>query len=264
MQRSLLLAVALILSAPAHAQQPGAGLSLQRAEQVRSSILAATHAPDFEKERMQLEVFRTLKGAGVRLSDVEAIEMAETARARGLPIEAVAAAAQLFDYGVPLSPQAAEYTVVMELLQRQALWDRTDGMERSAKAAEGRESGWPMIHIAQEFAADGQYERAIDLYTRGLARNPFTPTEAEIAAEADADSRAHRRAIEFYKLGKPPRRWEQLNVAQEATAMLNLGIAQFEMKRVDEARATWAAIKGNRAVETLAKVWIDLADASAN
>jgi len=90
MSRILLLLAALMLAAPASAQATRSALGAEREAELRASILAAVAAPDFRSVTMQLEVYRTLKEAGVTLSSAELIDMAEQARKRGLPGEALA------------------------------------------------------------------------------------------------------------------------------------------------------------------------------
>lgn len=98
-----------------------------------------------------------------------------------------------------------------------------------------------------------------DAFSKPLSKDDIE----KLAAEA---SRAHRRAIEFYRLELGGDQYAadlaalKLSPAELAVTQLNYGISLFKLKRVTEARATWSAISRSAAVEILAKVWIDLAD----
>ncbi|MEQ1785328.1 MAG: hypothetical protein ABMA14_28615, partial [Hyphomonadaceae bacterium] len=81
---SLLLVAALFLALPAGAQQSNAPVSAEQQAAQRASILAATQKADFKRSRQLLEVYRTLRAAGVTLTSAEAFEMGEYARYRGL------------------------------------------------------------------------------------------------------------------------------------------------------------------------------------
>ena len=80
MRLSLLLAAAMFLAAPAIAQQSNAPLSLEQQAALRESILSATQAADFKRSKQLLEVYRTLRAAGVTLTSAEAFDMGEYAR----------------------------------------------------------------------------------------------------------------------------------------------------------------------------------------
>ena len=95
MRLSLLLAAAMFLAAPAIAQQSNAPLNLEQQAALRGSILSATQAADFKRSKQILEVYRTLRAAGVTLTSAEAFDMGECARARGLSGEAADAFALL-------------------------------------------------------------------------------------------------------------------------------------------------------------------------
>jgi tetratricopeptide (TPR) repeat protein len=248
----VVLAALLMLSTPAFAQQ----------RDLRAEIMSATQAYDFDRPSMALEVYRTLRGAGLTLSNAEMIGMAEEARMRGLPVEAVSAAEPLFPDGVPAGDAAIEYAKIMESLRRQAAVDLARGLEDGVKAAEKRASRDVWFPIAQAFAGSGKNERAVAFYYRALTPDSSL-TEDSIPARAEELARAHRRAIEFYllelrqQLEKPP---AEVNKNKRGIIMLNLGISLFRLGLVDEARSVWMAIEGDGAVAILAAVWIGLAD----
>jgi len=262
MRSSLLLATVLMLAAPAVAQENNRPLSARQERDARVAIQQATLAPDFNAERMLLEVYRTLRGAGVTLSSAEAFAMGERARWRGLPGEA----AQAFSLLSADDEEFRQNIALIDAVRRQAEYDRDRGLERSAEAAGRKTSGHAMILVAEAFAGHGNYGRAIELYLIGLAKGQLAAIDsAKLEARAAIASKDYRRAIEFYRLGIPlVQLRERLTPTEVALARLNLGIAQFRLDQSDAARATWSSIQGSTAVEILAKTWIDFARSSAN
>lgn len=262
MRTSLLLATILMLAAPAVAQENNPPLSAKQERDARGAILQATLAPDFDDGRMLLEVYRTLRAAGVTLSSAEAFAVGERARWRGLSGEATEA----FSLLSADDEESRQNTALIEAIRRQAEQDRDGDLERSAEAANRRTSGHAMILVAEAFAGHGNYGRATELYLIGLAKGqPGAIDPAELEARAATASKEYRRAIEFYRLSIPAvQLQEQFTPAEVALAKLNLGIAQFRLNQIDAAHATWSSIQGSDAVEVLANIWIDLASASAN
>lgn len=262
MRSSLLLATILMLAAPAVAQENNRPLSAQQELDARVAILQATLAPDFDDSRMLLEVYRTLRAAGVTLSAAEAFAMGEQARRRGLPGEAAQAYALLSADDKEFHQNIA----LIDAVRRQAEYDRDQGLERSAQAASRKTNRQAMILVAEAFAGHGNYGRAIELYLIGLAEGqPAAIDPAELEAQAAIASKEYRRAIEFYRLGIPSVQLrERLTPTELALGQLNLGIAQFRLNQIATARATWSSIHGSAAVEVLAKTWIDLARGSVN
>ena len=265
MRLSLLLAAAMFLAAPAIAQQSNAPLNLEQQAALRGSILSATQAADFKRSKQILEVYRTLRAAGVTLTSAEAFDMGECARARGLSGEAADAFALLKSDDLEYRENGA----FIEHVQRNAALDRDGGVEKSADLARRRNDDYFSISVAEAFAGQGEFDRAVPFYETALSHN--LPGKNDVDARAAEASRLYQRSIEFYQLefkerpcgwsGSAPLRFcpDEL-----ATAQLNYGISLFKLKRVDEARATWSAITGSPCVEILAKAWIDIADRSAN
>ena len=262
MRTSMLVAIILMLAAPAVAQQDTPPLNAQQERDAREAILQATLTPDFEDSRMLLEVYRTLRAAGVTLSPAETFAMGEQARLRGLPGEA----AQAFALLSADDEEFRQNIALIDAVRRQAEYDRDRGLERSAEAASRKTSGEAVILVAEAFAGHGNYGRAIELYLIGLAEGqPAAIDPAELEARAAIASKEYRRAIEFYRLGIPlVQLRERFTPTEMALGQLNLGIAQFRLNQIDAAQATWLSIAGNTAVAVLAKIWIDLARSSAN
>ena len=277
MLKRLLVVAALTLPSPAVAQPDGSVMSREAQEQARAAIFAATAAPDFRRYQILLEVYRTLRAAGVTLSSAEALEMGEAARMRGLPIEAVEA------YGLlrPDDPEYRRNERLIAAIQVQAQEDRNGGVEKSVEPAKKRASGEPLNYVAQAFAGQGEHERAVELYQLALGRMQMAsdkqvasdrqPTAAERAAWASKQAKARGRSVEFYELEAKLNPGVvfgadcyQFSAIDLALAQLNYGISLFRLKRVAEARAVWNEISGNKAVEILADAWIDIANRSTN
>lgn len=239
------------------AQQPEAQSHAELPADLRAAILSATQAADFDRERMELDVYRALRGAGVTLSPAETVAMATAAVLRGYPGEAEAIAAELFVDGISKSAEAADFTGMMERIRHGAAQDREGGLARSVETAGNRYSADFWIVTGQAFAGAGDHERAVEYYTRGLILND--PSEAELAVLAAAASQEYRRAAEFYRLSLGPDR-RQLTPQGLALAHLNLGISLFKLGRVHEAHVMWTSIEGSDTVEILAEVWLGVAD----
>jgi tetratricopeptide (TPR) repeat protein len=283
MPRLLLVAAALFLVAPAMAQQSNAPLSVEQQTALRASILSATQAADFKRSKQLLEVYRTLRAAGVALTSAEAFDMGECARMRGNPNEAVIA------FGL-LTKDDAEYRqniVLIKHMQEQAAQDRATGIEEGFRIVQGRTDPWSFGVYGEVFAAVGLHARAIPIYERAFGFTVSDPTalkvndptklsDADIARLASEAARLHSRDVSFYSVELQQRRAGLLGVApkpftsgeftpaDKALIQLNYGISLFRIGRIADARATWSAIGCSPTVENLAKAWIDIADISEN
>lgn len=247
-----------LLAMPAAAQQPG--LRAEQERGARALVNAATQAIDFDERLMGLDVYRALKGAGLELSTSETIAMAREAFSRGFPAEAEAALVALFPAGEPRDAEAAGFESMAENIRRAAAQDRNGGLEDTVASAEYQYSAQLWITTAEAFAGADDHVRAVEYYLRGLILHD--PTASELEAIATRASQEHRRAVDFYRLALGPDR-HVMTPPQLARVRLNLGISLFKLGRVQEARTTWASIEGNLAVETLAQVWIGVADRAA-
>lgn len=270
MIRFLLLVAALTLAAPALAQRAGVTPGIVSEQEIRTAILTAQQAPDFRASDMQLEVYRTLRAAGVVLSSAEAFEMGDSARVRGNSFEAAAAFALLGSD----DPEYLRNEGLIAHAQEQARQDRRSGMDQSIAAAQKRCSPQMWADVAEFMAGGGDDERAIEFYEHALNFRESDPAQfgdAEIDRRAAEASRITGRSIVFHRLELVQQRsgvsgWgpKQLTPAELVLVKLNYGISLYRLKRVAEARATWAAIDGNAAAGILAKAWIGIADRSAN
>lgn len=264
MVRLGLFVVAMLLATPASAQP--SRLSAEQEREVRASVKVATEAVDFNEDLMRLDVYRALRGAGVALSTTETIAMARDAFMRGYPGEAETVALALFPDGVPRDAEAAGFEGMAKEIRRAAAEDREGGLERGIADAEHPRQArhvysadyW--ITMAVAFAGADDHVRAVEYYQRGLIVHD--PDKLQLEAMARKASQDPRRSIEFYRLSLGPDR-RALTPSGLALAQLNLGISQFRLDRVEEARTTWAAIEGSSAVEALAQVWIGVADRAA-
>lgn len=281
MRKSLLLVAGLFLAAPAVAQQSNAPLSLEQQTALRASIMAATQTADFKRSKQGLEVYRTLRAAGVTLTSAEAFDMGECARMRGNANEAVSAFGLLTKDDV----EYQQYILLIKKMEEQAAEDRATGIEEGFRMLQGRTDAWSWGVYGETFAAVGLHARAIPLYEHALgfkvsdstklkANDPTKLSDADIAKQAAEAARLHGRDASFYSvelqqrraglLGPEPFTSEDFTPADKARIQLNYGISLFRIGRIADARATWSAITASPSVEILAKAWIDIADRPAN
>ena len=166
-----------------------------------------------------LDVFRALQGAGVKLKPDEQFALAEAARNRGIPIEAAAA----WDVLVKANdPQAVKAKDLVAKLNADAAADKAGGLAKGEAAAATRASGEQFGINAEAYMANGNYPKAIELFQKGIAKG-----------EMDAG------AVDLIKL--------------------RLGIAQFKGGKKADAVKTWQAIKADNGAAWLAKSWLAIA-----
>ena len=223
MRQHLLLAAALLLAAPAIAQQSNAPLSLEQQTALRASILAATQVADFKPSMQLLEVYRTLRAGGVTLTPLEEFDMGSEARKRGLAIEAaemMSSAAQR-DEGIRKANEG-----LLRHTREMAKRDRETGLEASVRMAAGRADRSFYASVAEAFAGAGDHARAVPLYERALefkvsdpaplnVEDPTKLSDADIAKRASEAARLHGRDASFYSVELQQQRSGLLSMAPQ-------------------------------------------------
>ena len=166
-----------------------------------------------------LDVFRAMQASGVKLKSDELFALAESARNRGIPIEAAAAWDTLVKANDPL---ATKNKGLADKMKADAANDKAGGLAKSEAAAATRASGEQFGIAAEAYMANGNYPKAIELFQKGIAKGEMDPS-----------------AIELMKL--------------------RLGVAQFKGGKKADAVKTWQAIKADNGAAWLAKSWMAIA-----
>jgi tetratricopeptide (TPR) repeat protein len=162
----LLSVLCLLFAAPAaFAQDPP-----KNELDLRTQIESARSAQEFDGHRGELDVLRTLAGAGVQLSPAEMLDLGREALFSGLSIEAEAALTSLAaaDNALLAEPSNAR---MWNLAKMEAAQDRGGAVEEDAALVDA--SRFPMsqqmVLIAESLLAMGEHQRAINMFRTALA-----------------------------------------------------------------------------------------------
>ncbi|MBU6318152.1 MAG: hypothetical protein KGS00_00745 [Alphaproteobacteria bacterium] len=188
----------------------------------RALVERATKEPKYNRTQTQLDVFRALVAAKVDLKQEEQLAMGEQALSRGLPAEAEKIFAPLIKSGAigGASDKNAERNKrLYAQAQAGAKSDAAGDLAQSEKEAATAPTGMMFVDTGEGYMTTGDTAKAIDLITKGLAKGG-------------------------------------MDEGQVALAKLRLGIAQFKAGKKDDARKTWAEVKGDNGAAVLAKNWI--------
>lgn len=187
----------------------------------RMLIERSRKEPNYRSNDAQLDIYRALQAADVKLKSEELFEMAEAARNRGLVIEA----ANVWDMLAKANdPLVAKNKALMDNVKKQAATDKASGLAASEASAATRVSGEQFASTAEGYMATGNYAKAIDLFQKGIAKG-----------EMDAGK------IDLIRV--------------------RLGVAQFKAGKKDDAKKTWQSIKADNGAAWLAKSWLAIAKA---
>ncbi len=170
----------------------------------------------FAEERLRLDVYRLRRAVGVALDAGELGDMAYRAQQAGLPAEAQA----LLDEGYAAGllgkhANAAADQKLRETSAKAAAQDRAGLAEGEAAALKGKD-GNAALSLGLAVSAAGGHERALALMTQGRA------------------------------LG---------GLRRPDDALLHLGLVQWRAGKLDDARRSFAAVKGSDGVADLARLW---------
>jgi len=187
-------------------------------------IERARKEPKFKPNDAQLDVYRTLDQAGVKLSPQDKVDMGELALNRGMASESERILAPLFQDGTlggASDKNADRSKRLYTKAQTDAKFDRDGGLAQSEKDAAAKPTGDVYAITGESYMSAGNYDKAIELMKKGLEKG-------------------------------------QLEPGIEQLVKLRLGIAQFKAGQKDEARKTWSEITGDNGSAWLAKVWTSL------
>ncbi len=192
-------------------------------------IERARREPTFKGNDAQLDVYRTLDAAGVKLAPEAKLEMAELALNRGMAIEAERIFAPLFKDGTvggAGDKNADRNKRLYAKAQADAKFDREGGLEQSEKDAATKPTGEVYAITGESYMSAGNYEKAIEVMKKGLEKGQLEPGTQELVK-------------------------------------LRLGIAQYKAGQKDAARQTWSEVKGDNGSGWLARVWTAISKVQA-
>lgn len=190
---------------------------LNKPEYWRPLIERARKEPKFKSAEAMLDVYRTLEAAKVPLKPEEQRDMGEMALNAGMSVEAERVLAPLFTGG-PVDAATEPYRRFYVKAQADAKADKAGGLAQSEKEAASKPTGVVYIRTGESYLGSGDYAKAADLIQKGLEKGSLEPGMVELAK-------------------------------------LRLGIAQLKTGQKEEARKTWAEVKGDNGSAWLAKVW---------
>ncbi|MDZ4760737.1 MAG: hypothetical protein SGJ21_06665 [Alphaproteobacteria bacterium] len=187
----------------------------------RALIERAAKEPKYSRTATQLDVFRAMVAAGVKLKTEEQMAMAEAALSRGLPSEAEKVFEPLFKTGAvggADDKNAARNNGLYTRAKADAKADAGGGLADSEKSAATATSGQVFVETGEAYMGLGDHAKAVELINKGIAKGG-------------------------------------MDEGQLALAKLRLGIAQFKAGQKDDARKTWAEVKADNGAAVLAKNW---------
>jgi len=172
--------------------------------------------PTYRSREVELDVFRAMEGAKVRLKPDEQFQMAEAARNRAIPIEAANAWAVLVKAG---DANATKNKALIDSVNKAAAADKATELAKSEVTAATRASGEPLATVAEGYLASGNAAKAIEVFNKAIAKGEMPPATADLVK-------------------------------------LRLGVAQFKGGKKADAVKTWQSIKADNGAAWLAKAWI--------
>jgi tetratricopeptide (TPR) repeat protein len=190
----------------------------------RPLIEGAKREPKYKREEGLLDVYRALEQAKVPLTPQQQQEMGEIALNSGMAIESERVLAPLFAAGTlggPGDAQADRNKKFYAKAQADAKADKAGGLAQSEKEAANKPTGAVYVSTGESYLGAGDYAKAAELLKKGLEKGGLEPGAADLAR-------------------------------------LRLGIAQMKGGQKEEARKTWAEVKGDNGSAWLAKVWTAL------
>jgi hypothetical protein len=192
---------------------------LNKPEYWKPLIEGAKRQPKYKRDEALLDVYRALEQAKVPLKPEEQRDMGEIALNAGMSIEAERVLAPLFGNGAGGSdPDAERYRKIYAKAQNDAKADKAGGLAQSEKEAASKPTGVVYVRTGESYLGAGDYAKAAELMKKGIEKGQLEPTTLELAK-------------------------------------LRLGIAQMKAGQKEEARKTWAEVKGDNGSAWLAKVW---------
>lgn len=178
----------------------------------------------FAEERLMLDVYRLRQAVGIAPSAAELGDMAYRANQAGLPAEAQQLLDGGFDSGLlGKDANAAADRKLREAATKAATQDRNTVADSEAGAARAKD-GNAAYGLGVALSGAGNHERALALISQGLAKG---------------------------------------GLRRPDDAQLHLGVAQWRAGKIDEAKASMAAVKGSDGTADLARLWLLYLDSPA-
>jgi hypothetical protein len=187
----------------------------------RALIIRAEKAPKFKRNDSQLDIYRAMAGAKIKMKTDDLKGFGEQALSRKMPIEAEAVFKPLFDNGTlggASDKDAVRNKRLFDSAVAGAKDQKATGLAAAEKAAATAPTGWQYVEAGEQFMTSGDHAKAITLIRQGITKG-----------------------------GMPPE--------TVALAQLRLGIAQLKSGDKEGARKTWAEIKADNGAQELAKAW---------
>ena len=172
--------------------------------------------PTYRSREVELDVFRAMEGAKVRLKPDEQFQMAEAARNRGIAVEAANAWAVLVKAG---DANATKNKALIDSVTKAAAADKATELAKSEVTGATRASGEPLAAVAEGYLAAGNAAKAIEVFNKAIAKGEMPPATVDLVK-------------------------------------LRLGVAQFKGGKKADAVKTWQSIKADNGAAWLAKAWI--------
>jgi tetratricopeptide (TPR) repeat protein len=163
------------------------------------------------------QTYRLMNEVDVLSDPGDYTEMAQIALDQGSPGDAVSVLQKAFDQNVFKEQRIKDKN--QRLLDRAKQQAKTDeaSLPKAERDADAAATGLKNIGVGKAYLGYGQYDKAADEFTKGLAKGGLT------------------------------------NAAQ---AQLDLGIAQFKAGHKDDAIKSFKAVKGDPVLERLAALWV--------
>lgn len=163
------------------------------------------------------QTYRLMNEVDVLSDPGDYTEMAQIALDQGSPGDAVSVLQKAFDKGVFTEQRIKDKNQrLLERAKQQATTDQAS-LPKAERDADAAKTGAKNIGVGKAYLGYGQYDKAVDEFSKGLAKGGLT------------------------------------NVPE---AQLDLGIAEFKAGRKDDAIKAFKAVKGDPVLERLASLWI--------
>jgi len=180
-------------------------------------LIARTVRRDgFADDRLRLEVYRLRRALGLALDAGELGDMAYRANQAGLPAEAQALLDEGFGAGLlGKDANAAADQKLRDAATKAATQDR-NGLADSEASVQKAKDGNAAFGLGLALSATGAHDKALALMAQGQAKG---------------------------------------GLKRPDDALLQLGLAQWRAGKVDQAKASFAAVKGTDGAADLARLW---------
>jgi Tfp pilus assembly protein PilF len=191
--------------------------STGKAEYWAELISRTTRREGYADERLRIDLYRLRRAVGLVQEAGEVGDWAYRAQQAGLPAEAQKLMDEGFANGVLGKDANADADrKLRDGVTKSAAQDRAQITEAEASALKAKE-GNAAVNLGLALSGAGQHERALALMAQGMAKGGL------------------RRADD---------------------ALLHLGYAQWRAGKIDEAKASFAQVKGSDGTADLARLWL--------